>query len=140
MEFSIVKAVGVWFYSRSTQRYLYLIRNDAKHPETWGLPGGKVDANETFLEAIERECIEEIGHFPQNQKLFPIEKFTSGNFEYNTFVCILDDEFMPTLNNEHLGYAWIDCRIWPKPMHPGLWHTVNIDEIKTKILQILASN
>ena len=32
MESSAVNAVGVWFYSIDTQRYLYLMRNDPKHP------------------------------------------------------------------------------------------------------------
>ena len=30
MEHSSVNAVGVWFYSFDTQRYLYLMRNDAR--------------------------------------------------------------------------------------------------------------
>jgi 8-oxo-dGTP pyrophosphatase MutT (NUDIX family) len=59
-----VKAVGVWFRSVATSRYLYLLRNDAKNPSTWGLPGGKVEPGETLLGAMERECIEELGHMP----------------------------------------------------------------------------
>ena len=136
-----VKAVGVWFLSKNTGRYLYLLRNDPKHPETWGLPGGKVDAGETLLGGMERECVEELGHFPAYQQMFPLEKFTSadGVFEYYTWVCVVQDEFTPVLNNEHIGYAWIDRGSRPKPMHPGLWNTVNLDEIKEKILQIEGS-
>jgi ADP-ribose pyrophosphatase YjhB (NUDIX family) len=58
MESSIVKAVGVWFYTASTRRYLYLMRNDPKHPGSWGLPGGRVEAGETLITAITRECEE----------------------------------------------------------------------------------
>ena len=65
MESSIVKAVGVWFYSISTQRYLYLMRNDPKHPNAWGLPGGKIESNETLIEAMNRECVEELGFVPE---------------------------------------------------------------------------
>ena len=64
MEFGIiipVEAVGVWFYSVSTQSYLYLLRNDVKNPGTWGLPGGKVESNETLMDCIVRECEEELG-------------------------------------------------------------------------------
>ena len=64
MESSALKAVGVWFRSRDTGRYLYLLRNDVKHPGAWGLPGGKIETGETLLGGMERECIEELGFFP----------------------------------------------------------------------------
>jgi 8-oxo-dGTP pyrophosphatase MutT (NUDIX family) len=135
METGAVKAVGVWFRASNTGRYLYLLRNDSKHPGAWGLPGGKVETGETLLGGMERECIEELGSFPVYQRLVPLEKFTSAdlNFEYHTWVCVVAEEFQPTLNHEHLGYAWIDKGTWPKPMHPGLWSTVNIDAIQDKI-------
>ena len=135
MESSIVKAVGVWFYSISTQRYLYLMRNDPKHPNAWGLPGGKIESNETLIEAMNRECIEELGFVPEYIKLVPIEKFTSSDqgFCYHTFFCSTQNEFIPKLNNEHIGYAWIDSGTWPKPMHPGLWSTINFTAVKEKI-------
>ena len=133
---SAISAVGVWFYAISTNRYLYLMRDDRKHPESWGLPGGKVEANETLLNALERECQEEIGSMPEYLKLVPLEKFTSpdGGFVYNTFFCSVADEFQPTLNNEHVGWAWIASGTWPKPMHPGLWSTVNFDAVRHKIV------
>lgn len=133
-----MKAVGVWFRSRDTGRYLYLLRNDAKHPGTWGLPGGKIEARETLLGGMERECVEELGSMPPYQRLVPIETFTSndGAFEYHTWVCVVTSEFVPVLNHEHLGYAWLDRGIWPRPMHPGLWSTLNIEEVQNKILLV----
>ena len=130
-----MKAVGVWFRSSATGRYLYLLRNDARHPGSWGLPGGKVETQETLLGAMERECIEELGSMPEYQRLVPLEKFTSadGQFEYNTWVCVVANEFVPVLNHEHMGYAWIDRGQWPRPMHPGLWSTVNIEAVQSKI-------
>jgi 8-oxo-dGTP pyrophosphatase MutT (NUDIX family) len=130
-----VKAVGVWFRSVATSRYLYLLRNDSKNPSTWGLPGGKVESGETLLGAMERECIEELGHMPEYHRLVPLEKFTSadGVFEYHTWICVVSQEFVPTLNHEHLGWAWIDQGTWPRPMHPGLWNTVNLEAVQHKI-------
>ena len=135
METGSVRAVGVWFRSADTGRYLYLLRNDAKHPGSWGLPGGKVEPSETLLGGMERECVEELGFFPDYQHLVPLEKFTSADsqFEYNTWVCSVATEFTPTLNHEHLGYAWIDRGHWPRPMHPGLWNTVNVEAVQGKI-------
>ena len=130
-----VSAVGIWFYSLDSQRYLYLMRNDPKHPSTWGLPGGKIESGESLMDAIDRECREELGSMPDYVSLVPLEKFTSADngFEYHTFFCCVSTEFRPILNDEHLGYAWINGGVWPKHMHPGLWSTVNFDVVQEKI-------
>jgi len=136
-----VSAVGVWFYTVDTHRYLYLMRNDPKHPGSWGLPGGRVESGETLLAAMNRECREELGFVPDHLRMIPLEKFTTADagFEYHTFFCVVDSEFQPTLNHEHTGYAWIDSGIWPRPMHPGLWSTVNFEAVQNKILVIESS-
>ena len=135
MESSSVTAVGVWFYSVDTQRYLYLLRNDPRHPDTWGLPGGKIESGETLIDAITRECVEEMGAMPDYLRLVPVEKFTSADmgFVYHTFFCSVAQEFCPQLNNEHNGWAWIASGSWPKPMHPGLWSTLNFDYVRGKL-------
>lgn len=114
---------------------MYLLRSDPKNPERWGLPGGKVEHNESLLTAIKRECTEEMAIMPVYTKLIPIEKFTSpnNNFCYHTFFCLLDAEFIPVLNHEHIGYAWINKGAIPKPLHPGLWSTLKINEIYDRI-------
>ena len=133
-----VDAVGVLFYSLSTHRYLFVLRNDPKHPESWGLPGGKIEHNESIMAAITRECQEELGVMPDYHKLIPIEKFTSAdkNFNYHTFFCSVDGEFIPRLNHEHIGYAWIAAGSIPRPLHPGLYATIRIDAIKDKLKRI----
>ena len=135
MDLNTVTAVGIWFYCTNTQRYLYLMRNDNKHPCTWGLAGGKREFGESLIETIHRECKEEIGLDFVNTKFLPLEQFTSTDkvFTYHTFFCLVNIEFVPKLNYEHLGYAWINRGTWPKPMHPGLWNTINIDEVQAKI-------
>ena len=37
----------------------------------------------------------------------------------------IDEEFLPTLNKEHDGYAWCSFSKWPKPLHYGLQNTLN---------------
>jgi 8-oxo-dGTP diphosphatase len=140
MESGIVTAVGIWFYSVKNHSYLYLMRNDHKHPDTWGLPGGRVESGETLIEAITRECDEELGMMPEYLKLVPLEKFTTADsaFVYHTFFCSVPAEFAPVLNDEHVGWAWIASGRWPKPLHPGLWSTVNFDAVQNKI-QVIES-
>lgn len=124
-------SAGLFFYSTKTSRFLYLLRSDANY--SWGVPGGKIESGETLLEGLERECFEEIGYFPINAKLIPIQKFVNNTFTYHTFFCAVEDEFIPILNNEHVGYAWIGDDQHPKPMHPGLFNTINIDIVKEKL-------
>ncbi len=130
-------SAGIFFYSKSTNRYLYLLRSDSNY--SWGVPGGKLEKDETLLEGLERECIEEIGHFPADAKLIPIQKFVNNTFTYHTFFCAVEDEFIPILNFEHVGYAWIGQNQYPRPMHPGLFSTINIDTVQEK-LKLLTEN
>ena len=135
MEHRVVNAVGVCFYAYTTSRDLFLLRNDDRHPDSWGLPGGKVDPGENLLECLLRECEEELGSMPEYDKLVPLEKFTSSDksFVYHTFWCSVTQEFVPILNQEHSGYAWMTSGSWPKPMHPGLWNTLNLDAVQHKL-------
>mgnify|MGYP003353208014 FL=1 len=133
-------SAGVFFYSSNTNRFLYLLRNDNKNPNSWGIPGGKIEQNETLLEGIERECLEEINYFPKNAKLIPIQKFNNNTFVYHTFFCNIDDEFIPKLNDEHCGYAWLNSDVYPKPLHPGLFNTVNFDIVQEKLKNLIKSS
>lgn len=127
------QSAGVFFYSSKTQRFLYLLRTDNKNPGNWGIPGGKIENGETLFEGIARECEEEIGMFPSNAKLVPIQKFINNSFTYHTFFCEVIDEFVPVLNYEHCGYAWVGGNQYPKPLHPGLFSTVNFDVVQEKL-------
>lgn len=127
-------SAGIFFYSTSTCRFLYLLRSDSNY--SWGVPGGKLENNESILQGLERECQEEIGFFPDQAKLIPIQKFVNNTFTYHTFFCAVEKEFIPVLNNEHVGYAWVGNDQHPKPMHPGLFNTINIDIVKEKLISL----
>lgn len=130
-------SAGVFFYSTDTKRLLFLLRNDDRNQGNWGLPGGKIEEGETLIEGVERECMEEIEYFPKSAKLIPIQKFVNNTFTYHTFFCLIETEFIPILNHEHSGYCWINFEHYPKPLHPGLFNTVNFDVVQEKIKKII---
>jgi len=129
-------AGGVFFYSDSTDRFLFLLRSDDKNATVWGIPGGKIEKNESLFEGIYRECIEEIDFFPADAKLIPIQKFVNNTFTYHTFFCRIDQEFIPKLNEEHIGYCWVDVHHYPKPLHAGLFNTVSFDIVQEKLKEL----
>ena len=136
MEHSAVESCGALIYARSTHRYLFLLRNSASYKSSWGLVGGKLEPGERVVDALRREIKEEIDFdLGDNQKIVPIEKFTStnGKFCYHTFVIQTEDEFLPILNHEHRGYCWVHLEDYPKPLHPGVWRTFKFESIANKI-------
>lgn len=130
-------SAGVFFYAQDTNRFLFLLRSDDKNPGNWGIPGGKIEKDESLSEGIERECLEEVGYFPIDSKLVPIQKFVNNTFTYHTFFCVIPNEFKPLLNEEHCGYCWIDPEHYPKPLHPGLFNTINFDVVQDKLKSLI---
>ncbi len=118
----MIKAVGTIFLSLKTDRILLGLRStDSSHPLTWSFFGGKVEEGETLGYALQRELKEELINFPKIIKTIPLDNFVSNDdgFNYASFVSIIKDEFHPELNNEHVGYAWVNIGTWPRPLHAG---------------------
>lgn len=136
---------GALFYSKNTQRILLLQKASGKHSGTWGLVGGTNEAGETVWQGLQREIQEEIGFIPDIIKSIPLETFVSNDliFNFHTYLCVIDNEFIPILSSEHVGWAWCNIETLPKPLHQGLRNSFSNKTIKNKlktvfdILQIL---
>jgi 8-oxo-dGTP pyrophosphatase MutT (NUDIX family) len=127
---------GGIFLSKSTHRFLLLNRTEGKTAGTWGIVGGKNEpSDQTPFDALCREIQEEIGFLPEIQKTIPLEQYESkdGGFYYHTYILLVNDEFIPKLNHEHSGYAWVENDCWPKPLHSGLRTTLSNKTTRAKI-------
>lgn len=136
----VVKAAGVLFLARDTGRCLFQLRNSSRqNHDTWGFFGGTMDPGETPYECIQRELEEEIGFVPDIIKLNPIDVYqsTDHNFYYYSFVAVVAQEFIPDLNEESAGYAWVDIGRWPKPLHRGAKSTLEFNGGQEKLETIL---
>jgi len=130
---------GALIYCSKTHRFLFLLRNGQKYSGTWGLVGGKVEPGEAVDLALHREIQEELGGVINDCNLIPIETFVSTNkkFTYYTFLIVVEEEFVPELNEEHRGYAWLPIEDHPKPLHPGVWRTIKFSELAQKLKEIV---
>ena len=133
----MITCSGALFYTVDTNRFLFLHRAKGKRNNMWGLVGGTNEGLETPWEGLKREISEEIGSFPDIKKTLPLESFISADskFHFHTYLCVVQSEFIPILNDEHNGYAWCSFTKWPKPLHHGLRNTlqskVNLSKLET---------
>ena len=137
MEFrsKLVEGVGAFIFAKDTGRYLFLMRHGGSWPLTWALPGGKLDDNETVDIALAREIMEELGGTIIEPELVVIDRYRSPNrqFSYTTYFIAVEKEFMPELNSEHIGYAWLPLSAVPRPLHPGIARTLKNSSVVAKI-------
>jgi 8-oxo-dGTP pyrophosphatase MutT (NUDIX family) len=126
---------GALIYCTSTRRYLFLLRNNGKFANTWGLVGGKIECRESIYDGLLREINEELGGRIDGAKILPIEQYTSDSkkFVYHTFLIKVEEEFIPVLNSEHKGYCWVPLDDHPTPLHPGVWRTIKFKSSKDKL-------
>ena len=133
-----IKSSGALFLSKKTKRFLLLQKASGKKEGVWGLVGGKINPGETVWQGLQREVVEEIGFFPKTLKSIPLEMFISDdlNFNFQTYICIVEEEFVPKLSDEHMGWSWCQLDRWPKPVHQGIKNTLNSKIIRAKIQTI----
>jgi len=105
-------AAGIMY--RNAGKVLLLKRAQASdHGGEWGFVGGRIEGDESPLQAAIRESGEEVGHFPECG-LEPFSEYEN----FTTFEC--SDSFAPTLNDEHTAFGWFDADSLPNPLHPGV--------------------
>jgi 8-oxo-dGTP pyrophosphatase MutT (NUDIX family) len=94
-------------------------------PERFCLPGGKLEPNESLIDAAVRELYEET-----NIKVSPLELYSmivtykSGSNK-TVFVCNTPSLYAVTLNWEHISYRWATTHdAFSMSLVPGLATTI----------------
>ena len=125
----MIKAAGACVVAKDTKRIILQQRDKhGSHPRNWGFWGGKVEGNENISQALLREVCEELNLNIKRDvlKIYPLDQYHSRNkdFSYYSFVIVVNKEFIPRLNHESGGYAWVEHEYFPKPLHPGTRRTL----------------
>lgn len=126
---------GALIYAKRTRRFLLVQKATGKHKGTWGLVGGTNLQHENPWQGLQREIEEEVGFKPPILKTIPLETFVSNDkvFNFHTYLCVVEDEFLPTLSDEHIAWAWSTIDYAPKPLHQGLRNSFSSKTIRTKL-------
>lgn len=129
---------GALFYAKDTKRILLLQKANGKHSGTWSLVGGTAYGSENPWQSLTREIVEEIGSMPSIVKSIPLETFVSNDniFNFHTYLCVVEKEFLPLLSREHAGYSWTTIDLTPKPLHQGLKSSLSNRAIRNKLLTV----
>lgn len=130
---------GALICSQDTNRFLLVQKSHGKHAGTWGLVGGTNLVGENPWQGLQREMEEEIGSLPYIKKTLPLEKFVSNDsiFNFHTYFCVVEKEFIPVLSDEHDAWGWFDLSRLPKPVHRGLDLSLKNKVIQTKIQTVI---
>ena len=144
MKESKIKAAGGCIVAKNTGRILLQQRTlDGSFPRNWGFFGGKVEANENVAQALLRELAEEISLSVEDDviKIYPLDQYhtRNGEFSYYSFAILVEEEFIPSINHESGGYAWVNTNYIPKPLHPGTRRTL-FRKKKLKIIKDIISS
>ena len=143
MSTNVKNAVGAYIVCKSTLRTLYNMRTPSKtYGYQWSIWGGMIEDGERPIDALYRELEEEMGFVPKIERIYPFDIYESKNklFKYVTYVCVVDEEFIPVINLEAVGYAWIDLHVYPKPLHEGVRKTFINEKAKDKLNIILSQH
>ena len=86
---------------------LALIREDG----LYDLPKGRVETNESFLQAAIRECFEECSILVDEAEILNVGPFTNGSLVLYAAITDGIPQVLPNGESgilEHVGYKWVD--------------------------------
>lgn len=134
----MIECSGAIVFSRSTHRILLLQKSSGKHTGKFVIPGGTNLGHESSYHCLVRELEEEIGPV-EIIKTIPLDRFVShdSQFNFHTYFCIVEKEFIPLLSPEHFSWGWFVMSNLPKPLHQGFHLSLKNKVIQEKINTII---
>lgn len=112
--------------------FLCLRSKTSTFSNTWGIPGGKIESEESAIDAAIREIQEELGSSPDVSGCEVLDAviFDSNVLNYTTFIVNLTlkekMQWQPKLNKEHEDFGWFKVSELPSNLHPGVKQTFPI--------------
>ncbi len=101
--------VVIMLFNKNHDKVLLVKRNEKPYKNYWDGIGGKIEEDETPLEAAKRECMEEANIVLMNPRLlvtyiYPESSVMSSNTKLNIIYDFVDE--VDIADNEEGHYAW----------------------------------
>jgi 8-oxo-dGTP diphosphatase len=131
-------AAGALLVAKDSGKCLVGLRSKiCDSPHTWGPFGGSIEEGETIEEGLLRELKEEIG-FTDKVELHESWLFERSNFQYHTFIGLVETEFEPKINEETDEYKWLtleELNDLPKKHHGFAQYVENAQDDLKKFMK-----
>lgn len=116
--------VGACYMNHQNTLLLLKRAKDRIHPETWGVPAGKAEINETIEETITREVLEETGVkiSLKDLKKIGILYVRTKTLDYSFHMYYYFLKYLPAilLSKEHTSFKWtLEYELYDLPLIPG---------------------
>lgn len=121
------EGAGALYYCPETENFLLMLRADDGTPDgnTWCCLGGGRDDGEPLETTVRRESFEEAGldmDHPMELHYVATKRYPDG-FKFHNYLSLVNEEFLPIINDEHQTYQWCKWGDFPENMHKGMMET-----------------
>jgi len=101
---------------------LFLKRGpNGSHPDTWCIPGGHIDGDETSAEAAVRETDEETGIVVPVEAVAEWTRTIIAGVDFTTYIAGLREKPEVMIQPDEVAeYVWAPVNDPPQPLHPGM--------------------
>ena len=124
-----IAMVGMLVWRRSDDRYLLVRRSASRDfaPGEWETGSGRLEQGEGFLEALRRECMEELGLDVRIECILGVTHFyrrvsePANEMVGVSFGCSVGDASGLSLSDEHSEHRWVTAEDAAAFLPPGHW-------------------
>jgi 8-oxo-dGTP pyrophosphatase MutT (NUDIX family) len=103
----MIRAAGLLLRDPAGRILLVRRAGEGDHLGEWGIPGGKLEGDETPLAGALRETREETGYdLPEGVALVELTRRIAEGVDFTTFLVDVPASFNPVLNDEHDAFTW----------------------------------